>query len=1144
MSGFVIRSTPGAALREPYQPWMGDGWAASPGGVLDQGYVMPRIRLIAERDGQRLPAIRVEVAGSTPEALRRWLLDSWCQPVPPDAPATIETPLTRPVDLPTDVAAAAAGQTVAITWFATWPGGTTQATLRLELPTDWFAASPAGAGEASAGAGEASAGAAKDGTGAAEEPASNQAIGFTVIDFGTTAITATMSYRDKVDLTTPIDYHQAEVLAKEFATLLSAEAPAEVEVDAWATLRARLAEELGARGESRDLADIAAFLADGMDDNQAVVSSVAAAVEVVARQADSPAVRALARLRDDCFRAAFAVPPRDLTGMFPVTYSADDDTYSTLSSAVHITDLRRLDLRLWHREVPPPGVEVTVRGLKSEFRNLGAPPRLDSLAEFRQLDADAQRAAAKHTSADLVERAFAALRNPLEDFAARDPRITRTIDTEEKRRQLRGRIVVTYPTMMPPDVREHLMAVVGRAFRDPVTGRDADTGDSTFDEGVGAALYFTMLTVGASEELGAELLRAGAHPVRTGGGGGRWRRIILVIDIGGGTTDIALVRLNLTEIEADAYGRRFELRPEVLGATGHPQLGGNYLTLRVLYWIKALIADELLAWKAGTDGRHGPENAAAPGGHRSFAARILDQGAAKPVPGAVRRELDRLVPTHGAQRAAVFAKLWDEAEQAKKALGARDRVMGKPYPIPNAQTLVDLPAQFADAPAIELHLSPADFARVVRPVVDRAAQIAADLVVGVFSAAPDDALALDQIALCGRTSGMPMVRQAVVDRLAVTDLREGTPLVWNEDAVVVEERSAKEAVSMGVAWAVGFGHSVRYAQADDSGVDRVALRTGLQIETNTLVTRLPCSFDLVGAIGGPDRVLRMGDPLVCGVAGTRPSARSRWMELRNDVELFRPIDATVPIQWARFRVRDHAGGHDVTGEGWAGSSQHHGPRVLMQVVVDDGLRASVNLSLGRGHIKVEGPGVDVGAALPSTSGGGNHRHFGSTSGERKITGWPWPIVAVAKGQDARKAGTLVLPVPVDASSAFPETFVLVAPREPAEQPGRLVRGVLSRIPLPPPGRTGFWELVALPPEGAPETLGELAVPPVEAAPGAVHLLSLDATGRARIHLGWPEYLAARDLAEVELRPGAVLTVPMSPTVQDFDADLYPFNGTH
>jgi hypothetical protein len=1124
MSRFEIRSTPGAALRGPFQLTR-PGATAAGGGTPAGGYELPRVRLLADGDGLRLPTVEVRVSGLDDGPLRGWLLNEWCRPVGAGGRAHPETPLTRQVRLPHELAASAAGREVAVTWIVTWGGGRTQETARLVIPV--AAAGPAGAADP-AGAGD---------------PA-DQAIGFTVIDYGTTAITATMSYRDEVDLTTPLDAHQARVLAGRFAELLDGEAPADVEVDAWQATRERLSEELAPRWAHDDLAQVADRLREGSDDRQELLGALAAAVDGLTLQAATPSLRALARLRDDCYRAAFATPPRDRVGMFPVTFDADGVPFDTLLSAVHITDLADLRVSLWHRQAPPKDARVTVRGLKAEFRNLGDPPRLDTLAELAQLG-DQARHIARYTTADLTERAFGALRDPLHAFAQRDSRIRRTIVDDRMRRLLQRRIVVTYPTMTPPDVRDHLTGVVARAFRDPETGRDADTGDSAFDEGVGAAFYFAMLAVGATEELGVEVLRAGSHPVRSAGGLPRWQRTILVIDIGGGTTDIALVALNLTELTSDDHGRRFELRPEVLGATGHPQLGGNYVTLRVLYWIKAMLADELLAWEAAKKRGPGAVDPGAPqeAGRRSLTARVLDQGVSKPVPAAVRRELDELVPTHGSRRGAVFAALWEKAEDAKMQLGARGRAEGRPYSIQNAQTLVDLPARFAGAPAIELRLSSADFAKVVRPVVDRAAQIAADLVVGVFNAERDgeDEPHLDQVALCGRTSGMPLVRQAIVDRLAATDLGERVPLVWNEDAVVVEQKAAKEAVSMGVAWAVGFGRGARFAAGRDDDVDQTPLRGGLQIETDVLFTRLPCSFDLIDALGGPDRMLRTGDPLIGGTPGVRPTARSRWVALREDVELGRPIDAAVPIQWARFRIKDYAAGHDVSGGVWTGRMRHRGPRVLMQVAVDDGLRASVALSVGRGHLKVAGTGLDVSAAFPSGRGG--RGGAGAVGGEGAAAAWHWPIVAVPLGQDPAD-GRVVLPVPDDPAAAFPEVLVQTSPREPAEMPGRLLRGVLSRVPLPPLDGAPGWEIVSRPPDGRPEILGELAVPPGPAAPGAVYLVSLDSTGHARVHRGWPDYLEAKDLAEVERRPGTVLTVPMTPTVQDFDPDWYPFNGSH
>ncbi|PLZ41352.1 hypothetical protein CBP27_05540, partial [Fischerella thermalis WC542] len=75
----------------------------------------------------------------------------------------------------------------------------------------------------------------------------------------------------------------------------------------------------------------------------------------------------------------------------------------------------------------------------------------------------------------------------------------------------------------------------------------------------------------------------------------------MVLDIGGGTTDLALIRLSLEEInpfepgeDRGDGGRYYKLTPKLLGSSGHLQLGGELITLRLFLLLKAAIADCLL----------------------------------------------------------------------------------------------------------------------------------------------------------------------------------------------------------------------------------------------------------------------------------------------------------------------------------------------------------------------------------------------------------------------------------------------------------------------------------------------------------------------------------------------------------------------
>ena len=74
-----------------------------------------------------------------------------------------------------------------------------------------------------------------------------------------------------------------------------------------------------------------------------------------------------------------------------------------------------------------------------------------------------------------------------------------------------------------------------------------------YDEAIAAAIFYLMREIGFDPSLGLEAFKVGCRHDN-----GAWWRNVLVFDIGGGTTDLALVRLTLTESRSvRGQARRF-----------------------------------------------------------------------------------------------------------------------------------------------------------------------------------------------------------------------------------------------------------------------------------------------------------------------------------------------------------------------------------------------------------------------------------------------------------------------------------------------------------------------------------------------------------------------------------------------------------
>src|SRR5207244_3995143 len=98
------------------------------------------------------------------------------------------------------------------------------------------------------------------------------------------------------------------------------------------------------------------------------------------------------------------------------------------------------------------------------------------------------------------------------------------------------RAVVTYPTVAPPSVRREVETLV-RELRFPDVVTD-------YDEAVAAALFYLHREFGGSLDLGPEVFKARSRRDKN-----KWFQNVLVLDIGGGSTDLALLQLTLEEVD-------------------------------------------------------------------------------------------------------------------------------------------------------------------------------------------------------------------------------------------------------------------------------------------------------------------------------------------------------------------------------------------------------------------------------------------------------------------------------------------------------------------------------------------------------------------------------------------------------------------
>lgn len=150
-------------------------------------------------------------------------------------------------------------------------------------------------------------------------------------------------------------------------------------------------------------------------------------------------------------------------------------------------------------------------------------------------------------------------------------------------------VVATFPTSYPAASR-HLL----REILNELNIREVDT---RFDEATAAAIFHIWREIGADPVCGMHGLMARSRKDKYG----RSYQNILLYDLGGGTTDIALIQLLYEEIEIFEPGEDrghggsyFRITPRLLGTTGHAYLGGDLLTLWVFRYMKSRLADQVL----------------------------------------------------------------------------------------------------------------------------------------------------------------------------------------------------------------------------------------------------------------------------------------------------------------------------------------------------------------------------------------------------------------------------------------------------------------------------------------------------------------------------------------------------------------------
>jgi hypothetical protein len=571
-------------------------------------------------------------------------------------------------------------------------------------------------------------------------------------------------------------------------------------------------------------------------------------------------------------------------------------------------------------------------------------------------------------------------------------------------------VIVTYPTAAPPEARikaEQLVAQLG-----------VKKVQTDYDEAISAAVFHTMREFGGDVGSGLDAFKARCsrrtEPVRAKNRM-RWSLNLLVLDIGGGTTDLALIRLELEERDpfADgedrgAGGRYYVITPELLGSTGHPNLGGELLTLRIFHLLKAWLADRVL--RATADGvlrsptlerlvgELRPELRDKGGYRRGSIPQEVVKGMRsgseieEGLPAAARDAAEKVFPTrwhNDSRRLQTFYSLWDLAEQAKIDLGSKKQVLDMPvegFVVPGDQVMALLrqvgvtdTQLTGEVRELRAELPFSHFEEAINPIVREAVELANSFVESRLSIREDKHKEedrrrggdgsnvlreqLDWLILSGKTCKLQSLRREIGRLFSRSKYFEYSP-----EKVTFAEDYAKLATSIGACWAEQLRTSV-YGESDAKDVLRRGFNQ-LRFDVKNLFFNLPCS--LVRAVqGGYVEVFRTGEELkqldfpVPEDGQRLGKARSSWKPgLQQEIDLSRKdFEGQDPLPlWVSFKVKD--------GLGFTNDAEYEDfvREMRIQFEVDHKLRVRLFLCRGTPHYQpvYSGPGaivLDVKSAL-------------------------------------------------------------------------------------------------------------------------------------------------------------------------------------
>ncbi|MEH2285254.1 MAG: molecular chaperone [Nostoc sp.] len=860
--------------------------------------------------------------------------------------------------------------------------------------------------------------------------------------------------------------------------------------------------------------------------------------------------RAVSKKLYQIYHEVFRVPTLESQNLIPVVLDIDRrDT--EIPSESEISQLGDLKLRMGReardnrKKAIAQGTSGSLKEIISRFHH--SPKRYFGQERSFSVILDGEEQTI--TANQLIQSAWAHLIELTEDYRQR-----------ARRRFSEGDFltaVVTYPTVAPPVVRKEVRELVEQLGIDDV--------QTAYDEAVSVAIFFLWREFGGNLNIGIESFKTRCRQA-----GNKWSQNVLVLDIGGGTTDLALIELTL-EDKTPAFadyedrglgGRYYKLTPKLLGSSGHLQLGGELITLRIFRLLKVAIADFLLtAVTTGDIDNEKLEDLI----NSELNERFLEQGKFKT--GSLLKCLDRenpegdiaykdaldtaekVLPTRwqqAPQRLQSFYLLWDHAEAAKLKLGQKPPTENSlltftlsEQQISELLTQSAVKLQVKDPNNICVTLDNQQFERAAASGIKEAIGIAKGLMESRLR--PNDitkdswnSQKVDWLILSGKTCNLDIVQRQIYQEFSKSPY-----FVWNPERITFVLEFTKLATSAGACYA----EKLRRLRFDPEE-SKSLLRKGanqLEIDVKNLFYYLPCNFKRKTQSNDLLTIFKAGQELYqLAPWETVAKVRTQWQGIQLTNIIYRQDYEEGDLRlWGSFD------GKNLMNQLGMQEAEFL-KKIKVQFEIDQTLEFNVLLCQGNPHYLIDIPGIDLESVVSETS---------ALFADGKLN---WNIAVERFNQDLNDgdiavnviesatvdqpdAYHLVFEVGNDGSRTFQKFHYL---RDGVTQPGI---GLISN-PLPPFPQTGQHTFYVYQTDAETNSkkwirIGALSKPDITTDYPCQYRVTLDDRGILRMHAGEVPYWTSNSqeclkeegcvyLAELELQPNEV------------DKERDPFCGIH